>query len=446
MTVDIKDLQIDYEKVNNAESRMDIVGDKVRACTASPSEITDWYFSQDPLYEAQSNLLLFHDSGHKNAGTELLRQRHLKYLAYERGAGILIGATVFPELFTEGSFKGWQKLDDLMTKGAPSWMIKDREARLSLDDIVNFSIERMRFKSFTLDELKALYIAADMITMASNIGDVRQGREDRHKTQKLLQVMAGEMYLKIYEKTMASSDFSTKTLGLKAKWMASGIIIPYATNIDLDKPNPFEEEKKNYLVEMIEAMEKVYLGQEDIDISKGELRGGLHELIWFLDFCMLSIHEDDNTIVALPSWFFQDSPKIDYPENNRGYDYQIKNLANDTFIFLQLKSKEPHFKKDYHPLVTVVHEKNFNDFQKNRLRSKLKRYKEFIETGSEESWKLASPYILGSVHEVWSKVHSLRDNLRDQTKSTYLETRVPKNKSARRRLMKDLKKRGIQIP
>lgn len=450
MTIDAKDLHVDYKRVNNAESRMSLMGQKIRTCEASQSEIINWYYSQDPLYEAQTDLWFIYDLGRKDAGTELLRQRNLKYITFERGADILIAGTVFPELFTEGSFKGRQKLDAMMTKEAPSWMIGngDREAPLSLDDIVNFSINKMRFRSYSLDDLKKLYIAADMITMASNIGDVRLNLEDRQKTRKIHQTLASEIYHTVYEHAIESTDFETKVLGLKAKWMYTGINIPYAKIIkDSQETDLYKNEEQTMCLDMINAIEKVYLNQDSMDLSKGELRGSLHELIWFLDFSMLSLHENENSIVALPAWFFQDAPKIDYPKNNRGYDYQIQNIVNGAIMFLQLKSKEqPHFRKDYHPLITVVTEKNFNDFQKNRLRAKLNKYRDFIETGSEEAWDLASTYLLGSVNEVWNKLHNQKDNIRDQTKTAYLETqRIPKNKSARRRLMKDLKKRGIDL-
>ncbi len=125
-------------------------------------------------------------------------------------------------------------------------------------------------------------------------------------------------------------------------------------------------------------------------LKQPHIKGGLHEALWFLDFCMHKemYLEKFEHLYILPSYDNADSPQIGRPNHNRAWDFMLTDMESGLSDLVQLKSSpqngKPGNDKKYHPAIQIIEEQNFMEVNPNRLRSKLIAYKRIIERGFQE--------------------------------------------------------------
>ncbi len=125
-------------------------------------------------------------------------------------------------------------------------------------------------------------------------------------------------------------------------------------------------------------------------LKQPHIKGGLHEALWFLDFCMHKemYLEKFEHLYILPSYDNADSPQIGRPNHNRAWDFMLTDMEAGLSDLVQLKSSpqngKPGNDKQYHPAIQIIEEQNFMEVNPNRLRSKLIAYKRIFERGFQE--------------------------------------------------------------
>lgn len=443
-----KDLAGDYTRVSGTEMARQPVEDNIQFYAATAQEIVNWYFAKDPLSEFEILQFIKYKNGDLKARDDHAFWDEYRNVAYEKAGAALVAQTIFPEFYTDGLDKGYDRLEEAFFQEIPKEEIVDPDAVLSPDDIMGLAFRKIDNMGLSNEQLKNLFLAAEMFSFASTLGEARKTHLDL-SSHTVDWYMSMRLFELISDRALKSADLNTRILGVKAEWQKiSPSIAVSKTKVEHLKPKIYKDAEQQLYLEMISALETAFLADSGVNLNAGDIRGQLHELIWFLDFNILLRHEDaGNNFMILPARSFQDAPRIGYPQNNRGFDYHVNDVWGKTNLLIQLKSKEqPYKKKTYHPLITVIGEKNFSDTDQRRLSYKLNAYRSFIETGSEQSWQNAKRYILGSVSEFWQTLPLEQPSVPERLVSAYENGQnLPKNKSARRRLMKDLKKRGLQI-
>ena len=122
-------------------------------------------------------------------------------------------------------------------------------------------------------------------------------------------------------------------------------------------------------------------------LKNSHIKGPLHEALWYLDTAILKHVYPDRygSLSVWPAGRNADKPTIGRPEWNRAYDYAI-HKPGDTHYF-QLKAasqKGKRHQKVYHPGIVTLEEENFREIQPNRLRAKLRAYKQILEADLPE--------------------------------------------------------------
>ncbi|HYM65176.1 MAG TPA: hypothetical protein VES68_01685, partial [Candidatus Sulfotelmatobacter sp.] len=357
----------------------------------------------------------------------------------------------FPEILEIGGPENTRELlGGLFLDVWPKELILDKAEPLNHTEMIDLSIIRIHNKDYSKEELSNFYLAAEMLLHANDIGMAYDSDLDMDKAYKLLNFSRAERLLvEVGEHSKGSTDFELNSLCLKAYETLVGLKMnhPDKYRTSEEDEEQFKNKRKGWRLEFISLLENVFLDNTEIKLSSAEIRGKLHEFLWFLDFSMLLFRNgDDGKRYISPARTFEDAPRVGYPENNRGFDYFLGEEGRGV-LMVQLKSKEtPHHIKTYHPTIEVIGEKNFPDVDRRRLESKFEAYKNYLQKEDEKSWETSRRYILGSVLETWEDFPNKLIKPHQKFHSIYeSDQELPKNKSARRRLMKDLKKRGIKI-
>lgn len=442
------DLAIDHQTVSASEQRTSGTELRIKLYQARPEEVLTWNFAQDPILETMAHLKFRHQrAGDTSAYEEYRSISNSKNQVYSAGAALLTASVAYPEIFTDEPRNLHAKLEGVFLRDVPKDQIANIDAPLSPDDIIKVSLNRITFKNLSYDDLYRLFIAADMLNSSASFGIPQQSPYNSRATNHLVDLFyANEIYRAIANKTFSSSDRRMQLLGLKAKRALFSESITQSRSHKQNSPeNQYQgEDPKQAYKEYIEGIERVFLDTPGINLNTPENRGALHEILWLLDTNLYLDHKGENGWYVIPSATAQDAPQIGYPQGNRGYDYRVQTKSWNQRTFIQLKSKEQGFyKKKYHPLIRVVGERNFRDINPGRLAMKLRAYRRYLEQPTDEIWQQASGYILDSVREFVDEITRAGGSIEhsDRLAQAYRGSQeLPKNKGARRRALKELRK------
>lgn len=481
MTVDKVDLAGDFSIISKKEAQLAGIEKSIINFTATPSQILEWAYSRDPLVES----LAVDMSKDKIKSTATSNKNHLMY----KCAALSILAHHFnPELFDFNpekkgeaikkliSFNDFteeekqehkRKREDLIKEGKiikSNTGISENEIYLlsATDKLLEFytsqisTLDPLDIDISSTENLKTYLQAADLLTKSSYYGDRRPDiSNSNYQSRENSIILSEKIYKIVSEEGLGSENYENQYLGAKAKWAF------YASR-EYGRAWPIDDTIRSffelgnvdgklvdtrYISDMISTIRKIYVDNDLIKLNDARVKGNLHELLWFLDFNVAMLRDKHNVdVFCNPSTQFDDYPLIGKPTHNRAYDYEISNIASGKFVFVQLKSGVPHYEKSYHPSVLELRETNNPYTQRTRLRSKLTALERYVGHQTNENWDSAKDYILGTVFAAKDYVAQSEPHHFETMADSYKRHQeIPHNHGARRRLMKDLKKRGIKL-
>jgi|GEM_PF-6439129 len=140
------------------------------------------------------------------------------------------------------------------------------------------------------------------------------------------------------------------------------------------------------------------------NVSKAELKGMVHEVVWYLDMRILAHLNAEEGLGIKVASAREDFPTLGSGlSHRRSFDISI--FAQDTCpVYVQLKSGsgKRKWEKQYHPAITVVEEQNFMLVEKRALAAHLKTIELYMQAGAPREGELADKMrekILPSVKE-----------------------------------------------
>lgn len=450
MAVDNLRLSEDYMRVSQKELSQRPVEDKILNFSATTQEIEDWCFSQDPLMETISLDTL--KRGNEDSSSQLDSELNRRHLVYKFGAFSLLVHFFNDEveglspsersdyikeylrLHTrpdEDKFRQknreFLREHELMIPSSSS--ISDEEYSLlsPMRRMTNFFIENIAgldpldIKLDEMDVQKKIMLAADMLKKAGFFGDDSPWVENSlYGSRTECSHQSSEIYSVISDIVLPSDDLDLKLLGAQAKWALTAVKLSRSGFImnTLDKGR-YKVMDEAPVLDMIRTFRDITKDLSNKEL--GKIRGRLHELMWLMDFGVLLMDDDPDSldIYIEPAVESEDAPRIDHPKNRRGFDYAITNLRKGTHFKFQLKSKKnPHYEKMYHPMVTQLKE-DFVYVDRFRLRRKLDAFEEYVTTGTPETREVAMSYILSTVFEANELLNQDHDSYATRMEKSY---------------------------
>lgn len=227
--------------------------------------------------------------------------------------------------------------------------------------------------------------------------------------------------------------------------------------LSLNQPNSAKGNlNKDYFKALMGAISLVFskdrLGNKTI---RPNIKGSLHETMWFLDAFVARMIEPDKygEIEVTPAYSKDDASRLNYPELRRNIDMLVSYHHLTDYIQLKsspLNSNKPGHKNTrkkvgsiatkfafpggYHPAVTVIGEKNFKEVQTKRLNNKINKYKEWVDSGFDDSMKQElqkniMPSVTSEFDKIISDYNNGNDSLPQQTKDTLIRETLGRQKS-----------------
>lgn len=398
-------LNRDLKRTNNVEGRLKETENSITSFTASNEHILSWYYAQDPLDEAR--ILTTVLAGYSQ-NQELMRS-HYKRILYKESLYETAAASIVTNVFIEEAPKDQTRLSFIynLIRGTET-QASDQQRNITPKDIVEHFLTKNTGNP-SLQDLQLLVVAAEMFHKAARCRLDALFKDDVTDEELLPiirnQQLAHDIYTLVLKQTLATDiqNQELQLLGLNA--LCAYESINYASR--LTSHRSFEDTRitrKRLIHNLIVGIEKVFfspinpLKEQRVD---PQIRGQLHETIWFLDAIVYLTLLNNASTKVIPSVGSEDRPIIGYPHFNRGFDVRISDTTLGVIKLIQLKSiPQPRFQKKYHPNINTVYEKNFLDINPGRLRNKLAAYKKYIESdfnknGNNEILK----YLLPSVPE-----------------------------------------------
>jgi hypothetical protein len=481
MSVDKVDLASDFSTVSKKEAQSADIEKSIINFTATPIQVLEWAYSRDPLIESQVV-----DMSKDKVKSKIASNR--MHLIYKCAALTIMAHHFNPELqdmnsekrggairtllrvndFTEEEkIEHRRKREDLIKEGKitkSSTSVSENEFYLlsATDKLLEFYISQIStldpldVNISSTENLKTYLQVADLISKSSYFGDrYPETSYSTYQSRENSVFLSERIYKIVSDEGLKSESYENQYLGAKAKWALNaskgyGMAWPIDDTVRSFLGSESIEGKivdTRYIYDMIATIRKIYVENDSIKLNDSRVKGNLHELLWFLDFNVAMLNDKHNVdVFCNPSTQFDDFPLIGKPKYNRAYDYEISNVATGKFVFVQLKSGVPHYEKKYHPSILELRETNNPYTQRSRLRSKLTALEKYVGHQTDENWDVAKDYILGTVFEAKDYVaHSEPHHFEMMADSYKKHQEVPRNNGARRRLMKDLRKRGVKL-
>ncbi len=417
--LDGRTVGVDFNKVDKVEAHHRLLGENIIRFQASPTEVMDWYTGHDPLDERDGLIIL-------NIG-DLPRNREIAALLLtgpmiaryrkdieilDHGAAILVAHAYIPEAFRGDSANGMKNAEAVLNRHLS---VDQVPAPVTPQNIIYSCLQRYPNHPFSLEQLRYLFCAGEIIEQSLKYrfifyqGDKKTDISENHYLSK-------QLFQLVSSKALGGNqDIDTRTLGLDALWINSGNNLFEQLGNSPDK----KAQRETQLLAMINALEDVFIKKDKILHSGGQnqVRGQLHELVWYLDALMLLESRNNTSTKVFPSNTYQDRPIINHPDLNRAFDFRVSYPNGSALV--QLKSRpQPRSNKPYHPLVVPVHEQNFLDINPSRLHNKLQKYREIVANHFENSSADLKKYVLPSVYNVLDNPAYRKDTL-EVVKSLY---------------------------
>ena len=366
--------------------------------TALPNEVMRWWKTQDPLNE----MVMLEDIAASYSPVESRDRRDMLRMhdrtIFVHGAVCLSASLLYPEAFTTENPSGWAE-EILGSKG-----MSLSDPKSDLINLYNIIATRMQdYHISSVEDLEQLLVISEMTRSALNLNRVEEDKEfvmtitSMHYTT----LDKAASYTHIPDPEDATLDDTLffdqiRMLGLEASLLLTASAYTYLLQ---DKDSDFlegnQQLRRHQLGVLIDDLHYLFNNSEASismwkRLKQPHIKGGLHEALWFLDFCMnKEIYlEKFEHIYILPSYDNADSPHIGRPNHNRAWDFMLTNMESGLSDLVQLKSSpqtgKPGNDKQYHPAIQIIEEQNFMEVNPNRLRSKLIAYKRIFERGFQE--------------------------------------------------------------
>ncbi len=419
---------------------------------ASPEGVLHWYFNRDPMYEQKTvslmkelknNALAYEE--HKL--TEFPRESRL----HESAGTTLLASACFPGAFKQQQTDWIGYIAQLHNLNLPDAQ-HNFEAQRIIRTLCLKSVHDNAVNAQSYQTMHQLVLGSELLLMSSRIYTPASalslvGDYDPDRSYKLR--MESQMFYKEVIKRTLDGKLPQEVLllGLKAK-VTSVADFLYGVFTYGQVPVYSDEDKtqrRQTVARFIGDLRRVLVGNQD---SKGllwgktsaELRGELHEIIWFLDAVMWIEETDLRNLNVFPACENENRPTVGYPHFNRGFDFMLINSMNTDILKIQLKSSlNPRRKKDYHFQILEVREENFQDINPRRLNAKLERYLGLLNrTHEQDKSDVLQKYILPSVSQTIPDFNSGKFISSEDLEEVY--GGKPKNKGVLRRQKKLRKK------
>lgn len=371
---------------------------KILSDSATPDEVLTWWNTQDPLREvtARENSMVIQSviDARNQHDTRMMHDRTL----FAHGALCLGAGLVFPEAFETEDSSSWMRTV-LSSAGL--------EQSDPYTDYVNISIlvatKLSDYDVSSVDELERMIIVSEMTNSAMNLNRVEINKDFLMALTSLHFVMLDKAasYTHAQEPENASPELlkfydQIRMLGLEASVLLLASAYSYHTQDDNDivfvgKP----ELRRQQLGVLIDDFNHLFNNQDGSStmwkrLKQSHIKGGLHEALWFLDYCMNKEMDPEkyHDVLVLPSYDNADSPEIGRPNHNRAWDFMVIDIVAGLSDHVQLKSSpqagKPGEDKEYHPLIRPLEEQNFMDVNPKRLRARLNAYKKVYDNGFQD--------------------------------------------------------------
>lgn len=413
------------EDVRHKENAVFHIVPKIKDLSASSEEVLEWYFAKDPYIDIQEILISNIDPEDDPEALDIILDEMLgEPDALIVGGAILLGSRLMPDIFEQEDpdvrrkmlqekHREYRRLGMLKSPND----ISDRQA-LILTVATAFS------EVYSVEErdAEAIYIAAEMLENGSSAKNGFKRYLKNSSNEEALIQITQQLSTRLYNTVATMSTIrpeeqelsdGVRMLGLNAAvQIASRNMGASMDKLKMSDYTKADLEFSN-LVNCI--FETVFNRETGINerLNSNVVKGPIHEAIWFLDAYVLRrmYPEKYGPIRMNPSYLRDDAPEINYPDLNRGYDFVISNGVAEDYV--QLKSRSSQ--QEYHPSITVLEEKNFQDIQSNgkRLFNKLRAYMDWYINDFDPAMNpRIEKFILPSVVEEMEEMLTLTETRR----------------------------------
>lgn len=438
----------DYLKVTLSRERNSLTARSVVDLTATPDQIFNWYYAQDPVDEERHfrSMRLFDDNENlivDNFVAELETEAS-RALTYETAGTNLIAQTAFPEFFENKDKPALVSVIESIVTRNPE-IYEGQEMPLSNLEIMIQCYEQLYQGQYSSEDLDILMHAVDMLAYSStfNEGVVAAVKEksaagetidigeintmhtmQRSERQKLLGDLSKQFISLVAEKAddtyKETGEFEAARIHLSSLMRLGS----YAFG-PTPRGRPFEESAALFPAFniMLDAAKQYFTGPDCLQRrfkNDPQIRGLLHEYMWLLDFNLLLRAEADGLVHVGLANGSQNAPKVNFPTKNRGLDFMISVLGASNgweSYGVQLKSRaNPRHSKVYHPAIRQIKEPNFQDINPYSLKSKLEKYAAFLNQAETDGAFVSGiepvkRLVLKSVLSEYSFINDTKDHL-----------------------------------
>jgi len=408
----------------------------IRNLTATPSEVEEWYFADDPLDESRYMTLDYIiQTGDQEQAATVQQELFDDVVMLARGGTTLASSVLLPEAFTDE--KQWYKtLNELYYDGSGTLQDGSPAPAMGTTAVLQLCIDRIKEGGtrVKLEDTERLYVAGEMLRSAArNLLNYRETEYSRVANwgSKSLDQLVYNAGL-VADSTLHSLMFNSVLPNPEADEPIPDAVRMLCVRAGVLRASSwmgqsFElQSDEEFMAAQTEAynlavlLEEVFLNPElglDKRLKQAQLKGPLHEALWMLDSYMLRMTDPQKywKLAVTPTYLRGDAPRIGHPELKRGYDYRVShgNVAE----LVQLKSSkqqernaEKNGKNVYHPIIRILSEENFEDVDPRRLKAKLHFYKQWIDSGfgDENLRQRVDKYILKTVRSELDYVIDLK--------------------------------------
>ena len=353
--------------------------------------------------------------------------------------------------------------DEIIEKNAHKLFLAAEMLRLSTGEVSEM-VEVSNILTYKDDKEKQKITSQLASSKTLNLAFHQSSFEDIQETCAKQYQLSEEMLFKIgdvlvFQRLGDEYNFvdDKHMLGIKALTYLSSDKIGLPINV----PNNAKGHlNKDYFKLMMVAIDSVFskkrLGNKTIS---SKVKGSLYETMWFLDAFVARMIEPDKygDIEVIPAYSKDDASKLNHPDLRRNIDMLV--TYHHLTDYAQLKSSpynpnKPGHKKtkskvgsmatkfafsgEYHPGVTMIDENNFKEAQPKRLRNKIYAYKQWIDSGFDDSLKPnleenIMPTVIAEFDKIISSYNSGYVSLPQQTKNILMKEtlgRQQENKQA----------------
>jgi hypothetical protein len=443
---------------------------------ASPDEIIDWFYRDDPLAETRSITAINFLAGNFTESKEYYENTIESVLGVRRTAefehaGITLLASVMRPESTQSTTTNW--LNRYWTENEPELRLLPGQGN---EKAAIHLLTTGQYKTpMPTEDMQKLLIALDCFSYASRSysymfqalntthahpEDIKTSKEVSSKSDVYIH-LSGLIAPLIMDQSQLETtgespvEKSERTeAGMRAGlWHWFNLYDLSMSLMDSSAQNQANRDTHGLVLpltflEVSRLIRSHYLKESETDqrVIKGSKKGLLHEALWLMDMNFLLLHTGAAYSRAFPASLRIDKPTLNHPELNRGFDLQViipkPNTATPLRTMrVQLKSsKGKNHKGEYHPTIHLVEEENFMDTDKRRLTKKIDLYEAWATSSFDPSIGLQIKELLLGSSKAFMGVIEEVSSMSDLEYTLYKQPGITRNRAEMRRLARALGK------